>query len=141
VRVLLNENQQVSYSGFCSKGRMPRTGVSHTIQPTRNNQTVRLGPAGVRYNWSRSLLAFVLRDRGWTRGIAGLKDLAVGIYTWYFDDAIILLGCETFGVRLATPAICGRTRTLVTQRWTFKALALRLSLMRLSSLVLLYATF
>ena len=50
VKVRLNENQQVSYTGFCSKGRIPQSGVGQIIRPTRNNQTVWLGPAGVRYN-------------------------------------------------------------------------------------------
>ena len=49
VKVKLNENQQVSYSGFCSRARIPEPGVSVTIRPTRNNQTFFLGPEGVRH--------------------------------------------------------------------------------------------
>jgi len=45
----LNENQSVSYTAFCNK--YPgywQPGVGVTIRPTRNNQTVWIGPAGVR---------------------------------------------------------------------------------------------
>jgi hypothetical protein len=52
VRVRLNENQQVSYSAFCNKWPVGywQPGVAQTIKPTRNNQTVWVGPLGVRYN-------------------------------------------------------------------------------------------
>lgn len=51
VKVRLNENQQVSYTAFCN--RWPgywQPGVAQNIRPTRNNQTVWIGPLGVRYN-------------------------------------------------------------------------------------------
>ena len=50
-RVRLNQSQQVAYSAFCNKWPGSwQAGISKTIRPTRNNQTVWIGPAGVRYN-------------------------------------------------------------------------------------------
>ena len=50
-RVRLYEYQQVSYSAYCNKWPGSwQSGVAQTIRPTRNNQTVWVGPAGVRYN-------------------------------------------------------------------------------------------
>ncbi len=51
-RVLLGQNQQVSYNVFCAKWPAGswQAGVGKIIRPTRNNQTVWVGPAGVRYN-------------------------------------------------------------------------------------------
>ena len=50
-QVRLNENQQVSFTAFCNKWPGSwQPGVGQTIRPTRNGQTVWIGPAGVRYN-------------------------------------------------------------------------------------------
>ena len=51
-KVRLNSNQQVSYTLLCKKGLKTyyQPGFANTIKPTRNNQTVWVGPAGVRYN-------------------------------------------------------------------------------------------
>jgi len=50
-RVRLGEYQSINYQAFCNK--WPgywQPGVAQMIRPTRNNQTVWVGPAGVRYN-------------------------------------------------------------------------------------------
>lgn len=50
-RVRLGESQQVSYTAYCNKWPGSyQPGVAQMIRPTRNNQTVWVGPAGVRYN-------------------------------------------------------------------------------------------
>lgn len=50
-KVRLGETQRVSYTAYCNKWPGSyQSGVTQTIRPTRSNQTVWIGPAGVRYN-------------------------------------------------------------------------------------------
>ena len=50
-KVRLNETQQVSFTAYCNKWPgYYQPGVGQNIRPTRNNQTLWVGPAGVRSN-------------------------------------------------------------------------------------------